>query len=204
MSSPPLDLPTDQPAVSKPDEAPLPPEEDEGNGENSITTPEKMNDEESPLPSEEKIDEPSPVSPEMEVDGENSKMSDDIDASASDSATCQGGQSRDPDSPEREFKPLTDFLVQLEDYTPTIPDAVTTHYLNTSGFETSDKRIIRLISLSAQKFISDIVNDALQHCKMRSASKKITKDKRYTLTMEDLIPAVADYGINIKKPFYFN
>lgn len=81
---------------------------------------------------------------------------------------------------------------------------MTTHYLNTAGFETSDKRIIRLISLSAQKFISDIVNDALQHCKMRSQSKKNVKDKRYTLTMEDLIPAVSDYGINIRKPYYFN
>jgi PREDICTED: similar to TAF10 RNA polymerase II, TATA box binding protein (TBP)-associated factor len=64
-----------------------------------------------------------------------------------------------------------------------------------------------LISLAAQKFISDIVNDALQHCKMRGSSgmnKKNTKDKRYTLTMEDLQPALSDYGINIKKPLYYN
>uniref|UniRef100_A0A3B4EDP1 TAF10 RNA polymerase II, TATA box binding protein (TBP)-associated factor n=1 Tax=Pygocentrus nattereri TaxID=42514 RepID=A0A3B4EDP1_PYGNA len=103
--------------------------------------------------------------------------------------------------------PLADFLMQLEDYTPTIPDAVTGYYLNRAGFEASDPRIIRLISLAAQKFISDIANDALQHCKMKGtasgSSRNKTKDKKYTLTMEDLTPALSEYGINVKKPYYF-
>jgi len=109
--------------------------------------------------------------------------------------------------PSKPTLSLVDFLNQLEDYTPAIPDAVTVHYLNTSGFETTDPRIVRLISIAAQKFISEVVNDALQHCKMRGASgqtKKTTKDKKYTLTMEDLSPALSDYGINVKKPPYFN
>ncbi|XP_072256012.1 transcription initiation factor TFIID subunit 10 [Pyxicephalus adspersus] len=103
--------------------------------------------------------------------------------------------------------PLVDFLMQLEDYTPTIPDAVTGYYLNRAGFEASDPRIIRLISLASQKFISDIANDALQHCKMKGtasgSSRNKSKDKKYTLTMEDLTPALAEYGINVKKPHYF-
>ncbi|XP_044160013.1 transcription initiation factor TFIID subunit 10 isoform X2 [Bufo gargarizans] len=103
--------------------------------------------------------------------------------------------------------PLVDFLMQLEDYTPTIPDAVTGYYLNRAGFEASDPRIIRLISLAAQKFISDIANDALQHCKMKGtasgSSRSKSKDKKYTLTMEDLSPALSEYGINVKKPHYF-
>ncbi|CAH1239817.1 transcription initiation factor TFIID subunit 10-like [Branchiostoma lanceolatum] len=101
---------------------------------------------------------------------------------------------------------LADFLLQLEDYTPTIPDAVTAYYLNRAGFEASDPRIVRLISLAAQKFVSDIANDALQHCKMRGSaqsSRKSGKDKRYTLSMEDLSPALSEYGINVKKPYYF-
>lgn len=102
--------------------------------------------------------------------------------------------------------PLVDFLTQLDDYTPTIPDAVTSYYLNAAGFEAADSRIVRLVSLAGQKFISDIANDALQHCKMRGSgqsSKKTGKDKRYTLTMEDLTPALTEYGINVKKPHYF-
>ncbi|EAT42761.1 AAEL005742-PA [Aedes aegypti] len=111
---------------------------------------------------------------------------------------------------------LSDFLVQLEDYTPTIPDAVTSYYLNSAGFEASDPRIVRLISIAAQKFISDVANDALQHCKTRTSNApssghgssknqnaKLSKDRKYTLTMEDLQPALNDYGITVRKAHYF-
>ncbi|GAB1602146.1 hypothetical protein Ahia01_000493500 [Argonauta hians] len=102
--------------------------------------------------------------------------------------------------------PLSDFILQLEDYTTTIPDSVTAYYLNRAGFDACDPRIVRLISVAAQKFVSDVVNDALQHCKMRASgqsSKKQGKDKRYALSMDDLVPALAEYGINVKKPVYF-
>ncbi|KAK2727869.1 transcription initiation factor TFIID subunit 10-like [Artemia franciscana] len=100
---------------------------------------------------------------------------------------------------------LGTFLQSLEDYTPTIPDAVTCYYAGTAGFESSDPRIIRLMSLAAQKFVSDVINDALQHCKMRGSgqpSKTKSKDRKYTLSMEDLVPALQEYGIVVKKPPY--
>lgn len=110
---------------------------------------------------------------------------------------------------------LSDFLHQLEEYTPTIPDAVTSYFCQTAGFEGSDPRILRLISIAAQKFVSDVANDALQHCKTRTSNapgshataknpkQQTHKDRKYTLTMEDLAPALSDYGITVRKAHYF-
>ncbi|EDW54046.1 transcription initiation factor TFIID subunit 10 [Drosophila sechellia] len=110
---------------------------------------------------------------------------------------------------------MDELVKQLEDYSPTIPDALTMHILKTAGFCTVDPKILRLVSVSAQKFISDIANDALQHCKTRttniqhssghssSKDKKNPKDRKYTLAMEDLVPALADHGITMRKPQYF-
>lgn len=36
------------------------------------------------------------------------------------------------------------------------------------GFHADDKRIVRLISIATQKFMSDIIDDALQHSKART------------------------------------
>ncbi|XP_023298137.2 transcription initiation factor TFIID subunit 10 [Lucilia cuprina] len=109
---------------------------------------------------------------------------------------------------------LGELLQHLEDYTPTVPDALAEKYLHSAGFEAVDPRIVRIISVTAQKFISDIANDALQHCKTRSNSqhsgshgsnkdKKTNKDRKYTLAIEDLTPALADHGITMRKPQYF-
>jgi len=129
------------------------------------------------------------------------------DTSVSNGVYVPGGIANGDVKPVVTTTPLADFLMQLEDYTPTIPDAVTGYYLNRAGFEAADPRIIRLISLASQKFISDIANDALQYCKMKGtasgSSRSKTKDKKYTLTMEDLQPALAEYGVNVKKPYYF-
>ncbi|EDW54045.1 transcription initiation factor TFIID subunit 10b [Drosophila sechellia] len=117
-----------------------------------------------------------------------------------------GGGDRDRTTPSSH---LSDFMSQLEDYTPLIPDAVTSHYLNMGGFQSDDKRIVRLISLAAQKYMSDIIDDALQHSKARTHMQTTNtpggskaKDRKFTLTMEDLQPALADYGINVRKVDY--
>lgn len=115
-------------------------------------------------------------------------------------------QDRNKNHMQNHSDSLNSILEQLEDYTPTIPDAVTSAYLSANGFEASDPRIVRLVALAVQKFISEIANDALQHSKIRSSnqlSKSKSKDRKYTLTMEDLAPALAEYGINVRKPPYY-
>ncbi|EYC07279.1 hypothetical protein Y032_0071g567 [Ancylostoma ceylanicum] len=57
---------------------------------------------------------------------------------------------------------MRDFINELEDYVPTIPDAVTTHFMRACGCDCSDPRIVRLVALATQKYVSDIILDAMQ------------------------------------------
>ncbi|KAJ4960695.1 hypothetical protein NE237_020605 [Protea cynaroides] len=104
---------------------------------------------------------------------------------------------------------LSDFLASLMDYTPTIPDQLVEHYVAKSGFQCPDVRLIRLVAVATQKFISEVATDALQQCKARQASAvkdkrdKQQKDKRLILTMEDLSKALSEYGVNVKHQEYF-
>ena len=77
-----------------------------------------------------------------------------------------------------------------------------------SGFHSEDARLVKLVSLAAQKFISDIATDALNYSKMRSggssnaAARQLTNE--LTLTMDDLNNALAEYGIVLQKPPYYH
>ena len=65
---------------------------------------------------------------------------------------------------------------------------------------------IRLVSLAAQKFITDVASDAMVHSTMRGSqpgSHKKSKDKLKVLQVEDLQAALSDMGIDIKKPQYY-
>mmetsp|Transcript_40201 Transcript_40201/g.55805 ORF Transcript_40201/g.55805 Transcript_40201/m.55805 type:complete len:131 (+) Transcript_40201:139-531(+) len=104
-----------------------------------------------------------------------------------------------------------DFFAALEDYTPTIPDVLTEHFLAKSGCADADIHVIRLVSLAAQKFIADVAEEAHWHCLQRQQAANKQKlehgydarDKRKLLTTEDLACAMKEYGVNIQKPVYF-
>ncbi|CAG8581977.1 2634_t:CDS:2, partial [Scutellospora calospora] len=105
----------------------------------------------------------------------------------------------------RKDRSLLEFLLLLDNFEPLIPEFVTEYYLNRSGIQCDDVRVMRLMSLAAQKFVADIATDAFQYCKIRQQSKKnIGKQRNKTvLTLEDLAAALSEYGINIKKPDYY-
>ena len=56
---------------------------------------------------------------------------------------------------------LSEFLASLMDYTPTIPDELVEHYLAKSGFQCPDVRLIRLVAVATQKFISEVANEVV-------------------------------------------
>ncbi|KAJ2349772.1 hypothetical protein GGF43_004368 [Coemansia sp. RSA 2618] len=105
-------------------------------------------------------------------------------------------------------KSLAEFLVQMDNYAPIIPEALTDYYLAQAGFECNDVRIKRLLALATQKFISDVATDAFQYNRIRQQASKEkkyhSKDRKTVLNMDDLTAALAEYGVNIKKPEYFS
>ncbi|XP_063934566.1 transcription initiation factor TFIID subunit 10-like [Zophobas morio] len=100
---------------------------------------------------------------------------------------------------------LMDFLSRLANYSPVIPDAVTSYYLKRAGFNCPDTKVVRMVSLAAQKFITEVVDDALGYYKLRAAGQPKSKKnkKKCVLTLEDLQSALSEYGVNVQRPPYF-
>mmetsp|Transcript_2130 Transcript_2130/g.5403 ORF Transcript_2130/g.5403 Transcript_2130/m.5403 type:complete len:120 (+) Transcript_2130:50-409(+) len=99
-------------------------------------------------------------------------------------------------------------LQQLDEQPPLVPDELTQYLMRRSGQDCKDPKLVRLISLAAQRFIAEVVHDSLQLCKARlgSANKKQLKaagyrDKR-VLTIEDLSKALKEFGVTVRQPPY--
>ncbi|KAL5537068.1 hypothetical protein ACEPAF_891 [Sanghuangporus sanghuang] len=114
----------------------------------------------------------------------------------------------------RKDRTLAEFMLLLDEHEPLIPTEVTDYFLQRVGFECEDVRLKRLVALAAQKFVSDIAADAYQHARIRTNAAasgrgraplgQSSRDKtRTTLTMEDLSAALAEYGINARKPEFY-
>jgi transcription initiation factor TFIID subunit 10 len=103
--------------------------------------------------------------------------------------------SEKPTEIEEEFQ---DLLPLLE--SPIIPDILISQILNTSGVQTTP-HTTRLLSLATQKFLSDLSLDALAFAKVRIGK---SRKEKCVLTVDDLGSAIANYGVDIKKPEYFN
>ena len=134
-----------------------------------------------------------------------------------------------------------------------MPDSVIAHYMKKTGFIVNDPKLVKVVSIASQKFISEIVNDVMQHHKLKSktsgggqaatsssgtnvagsanlagtgsgsnqssqqqqasTSTQANSNKAksvstvstvgLTLTLEDLSQVLTEYGINVKKPYYF-
>ncbi|KJE05633.1 transcription initiation factor TFIID subunit 10 [Cryptococcus gattii NT-10] len=110
----------------------------------------------------------------------------------------------------RRDRSLAELLVMLDGYKPLIPEEVTEYFLQRSGFDCSDPRLKRLLSLVAQKFISDLSRDAFHFSKLRVNGATAGRGRpaagvdrnRVVLTMDDLSLALGEHGVNLKAPDY--
>lgn len=102
---------------------------------------------------------------------------------------------------------LEPVLERLESYRTVLPEAAVEIILSKAGLPPTDPQVTKLIALVAQKFVSDVAYEALQHCKMRGGGKEQKKmsgkDRKFALATEDLAVALADQGMVVKKPPYF-
>ena len=98
---------------------------------------------------------------------------------------------------------LCDFYTALDVYTPTIPEAVTKHYMQKSGIMAADPRIVKLVSLAADKFLSETIHEARQMSLLRKQglkqAKRKTADSGDVLEIEDLERCLGQQKIILKR-----
>lgn len=106
---------------------------------------------------------------------------------------------------------LKELLDEVEDYAPAVPDEVTQHALRQSGYDCKDVRTVRLISIAAQRFLAQVLEEAHSVHKLRQMAPAVKlkeagydpKDRRELLTAEDLVKALEEHGVSVgRAPYY--
>jgi transcription initiation factor TFIID subunit 10 len=95
---------------------------------------------------------------------------------------------------------LSDFLSSLDNYSSTIPEAVVKYQLQTGGLEVNDNRICKLVSLAADKFLTDIIYESKQISLLRQQASKGKRkiEMSETLEVEDLQGSLAQIKIFLR------
>ena len=112
----------------------------------------------------------------------------------------------------RNMTNLNNFLSNLDEYSPTIPEAVTEFYMNRGGVEVGDPRMVKLVALAADHFLAKTIFESRQVCLLRqentaSSSAKSKKRKiaevsnktEDTLQEEDLDRALMAAGVRVRR-----
>jgi len=98
---------------------------------------------------------------------------------------------------------LNDFLISLDSYSPSIPEAVVKYYMEKAGGSIKDERIIKLVALATDKFLSETIYDAKQNAALKSSQAKNKKrnvtEIQELFDIDDLEKALALKQIHIKK-----
>ncbi len=110
---------------------------------------------------------------------------------------------------DEQDRDLLELLSLLDTTPPLIPDALIEHYMLRAGVESDDPRLKRLVALIGQKFVADIASDAMHYTRARmnagghGAGAQTGAPRKLCLTLEDLTAALAEHGLNIRRPAYY-
>jgi transcription initiation factor TFIID subunit 10 len=110
---------------------------------------------------------------------------------------------------EESEKKILEILSLMEDHKPLIAEELIDYYLIKAGVRCEDIRLKRLISVLGQKFLSDVINDALKYSKLKNSAHGSSirlsnqrESSKQSLSLDDLIYSLSERGINIKRPPY--
>ena len=81
----------------------------------------------------------------------------------------------------------------------------TEFFLRRSGFACDDPVVVRVVSLAAQKFLTDLAKESYAFSKKRQSASGQTqqKNRRSVLLLEDVANAASKFGVAVNKPDYF-
>ncbi|EEP80357.1 conserved hypothetical protein [Uncinocarpus reesii 1704] len=106
--------------------------------------------------------------------------------------------------PTKKHTSLREFLGQMDDYAPIIPDAVTAHYLTTAGLpppgngpNQTPPHLARLLALATQKFIADIAADAYQYSRIRASNSSTSNNPMGAINVTAGLNVAAGQGGNV-------
>ena len=111
---------------------------------------------------------------------------------------------------DAEVRGIVKFLEEVDEYKPTVPEAVVRQYLQLGGTATDDPRTLKLVALATDNFLANIVKEARDIGKLRVGNKRPNPngsggggedpDADVPLTMEDIAESLRSKGIKITKP----
>ena len=163
----------------------------------------------------------------------SARMNGSVTTDAESDHSTEPEEEQDPVTPRCDALRDLAAVIQEVSYQPALPDNVTRTYLQKvidylllsdycekcleilltllayhvqAGMQVSDPALVNLVSVAAQKFISDIAVDALTHNKMRQSmcgKKSSRKEKKFVMNTEDLMEALKDKGISVKRQPYY-
>ena len=87
---------------------------------------------------------------------------------------------------------VSSFLGNLEEYNPTVPEAVTLFYMNKAGTEVGDPRMVKLVALAADHFLAKTIHESRQICLLRQESATSSGGKSRKRKMQEISGTTED------------